>query len=264
MVDLRDAPSDRSARPAAVAEELRLCAEAVAHLVWRSATGRRPQVGPLPSDRPEPTRLEPVILVPGLGSDRSSFALLDQMLRALGHPTFCLNYSGREADLPGCGRELDRQASRLLRWTGATQVQVVAHSLGGLVVRWAATHTQMRDRVGVAITLGTPHRGTPLASLAPSSLPMFGAAVRMLRPGLPDLPALVDGSGGGIRWVTVAGALDWIVPPAYALLPESARVSNVVLPRTGHLQLTRSAACHRLVAHELEANRFAGSPLLSA
>jgi triacylglycerol lipase len=204
------------------------------------------------------------MLVHGLGSDGSCFQVLEHKLRSLGHPTLCVDYSGREADLPGCGRELERQASRLLRWTRGTQVQVVAHSLGGLVVRWAATHTQLQDRLGLAITLGTPHGGTPMAFLAPRSLPGFGEAVRLLRPGLPDLPGLVDGSAGGIRWVTIAGRLDWVVPPAYALLPESAHVTNVVVPRTGHLQLTRRALCHRLIAHELEATRIKGLPRLSA
>jgi hypothetical protein len=103
-----------------------------------------------------------------------------------------------------------------------------------------------------------------MALLSPRFIPRFGEAVRFLRPGLPDFPALIDGSDGRIRWVTVAGQVDWVVPPAYALLPESAHVTNVVVPRTGHLQLTRSALCHRLIARELDATRIEGLPRLSA
>lgn len=204
------------------------------------------------------------MLVHGLGSDASCLRSLEQKLRALGHPTLCIDYSGREADLPWCGRELERRAIELLDGTSRTHVNVVAHSLGGLVVRWAATHTRLLDSLRIAVTLGTPHRGTPAAYLAPRSLPTIGEAVRLLRPGLPDLPGLVEGADGRTRWVAVAGQYDWVVPPAYARLPESANVTNIVLPRTGHLQLTRSALCHRVVAYQLDAVRPAELQRLSA
>jgi triacylglycerol lipase len=46
------------------------------------------------------------------------------------------------------------------------RVDVIAHSLGGLDSRWAITHLGLAKKVASLVTIGTPHRGTPLANLA--------------------------------------------------------------------------------------------------
>ncbi|WP_310525652.1 hypothetical protein [Nocardioides sp.] len=57
--------------------------------------------------------------------------------------------------------------SLVTNWpTGVTELALVGHSMGGLVIR-AATAVQgewtWRERVSVVVTLGTPHLGAPLA-----------------------------------------------------------------------------------------------------
>lgn len=52
--------------------------------------------------------------------------------------------------------------------TGATTISVIAHSMGGLVARYFLESGDFNSRRGfslvrILITLGTPHRGTPLA-----------------------------------------------------------------------------------------------------
>jgi triacylglycerol esterase/lipase EstA (alpha/beta hydrolase family) len=194
-----------------------------------------------------------VLLVHGLGADGSCFTSLESKLDAEGYATSSVSYSSHRPDVAACAEAVEQAASRLLATTRAETLDVVAHSLGGILLRWAVTHTRLRDRVGVAVTLGTPHRGTPAARLSPAGLPGFGTLIRQLRPGLPGLPGLTDGSWGPTRWVTVAGRLDWVVPPAYAGLPPSANVRNVVVPGSGHMHLTRSEVCHRIVLDELRA-----------
>lgn len=42
-------------------------------------------------------------------------------------------------------------------------VHVIAHSMGGLDARHMITHLGMHERVTTLVTLGTPHRGSPIA-----------------------------------------------------------------------------------------------------
>ena len=216
-------------------------------------------------------RPAPVMLVHGLGADSSCFAPMAAALHRGGHTVYLVNYSCLGVDIASCGRQLAMEAARLRERTGARQLHVVAHSLGGVVLRWAVANTRMGDWVGTAVTLGSPHNGSPLARLAPSGLPGFGPMIRQLRPVGSQRTSEHTGrrvadDGAAcvptqVRWVAVAAQLDWIVPPRFALLPESPNVRNVVLPGGGHLSLPGDDRCLGLVQDELDA---AGSELQDA
>jgi len=60
--------------------------------------------------------------------------------------------AARAAELAAFVNELD-----------ARRVNVVAHSMGGLDARFALAHLGLRRKVASLVTIGTPHRGTPLA-----------------------------------------------------------------------------------------------------
>jgi triacylglycerol lipase len=47
----------------------------------------------------------------------------------------------------------------------AKRVNVIAHSMGGLDARWAIARLGLSERVASLVTIGTPHRGSPLADL---------------------------------------------------------------------------------------------------
>jgi triacylglycerol lipase len=47
----------------------------------------------------------------------------------------------------------------------AERVNIVAHSMGGIDARYAIAALGISERVASLITIGTPHRGTPLAEL---------------------------------------------------------------------------------------------------
>jgi triacylglycerol lipase len=109
------------------------------------------------------------------------------------------------------------QLARLLESLPHDRVVVVAHSMGGLDARWALCREGVAPRVASLITIGTPHRGTPIADLltrgplggARASLARFGLAsealdwlttwrLAELNPALPD----VD----GVRYASVVAA----------------------------------------------------------
>jgi hypothetical protein len=117
-------------------------------------------------------------------------------------------------------------------------------------------HTWMRDWVSVAVTLGTPHYGTPTARLAPNALPGFGKIIGQLRPRDGDTSDFVDhGAGNATRWIAVAAEHDWVVPPSYARLPDSENVRNVTVPSSGHLTLPNNSHCLQIILEELAAAR---------
>jgi triacylglycerol lipase len=59
------------------------------------------------------------------------------------------------------GEELLRQIRVVLAATGAEKVNLIAHSQGGYTVRYAAA--VMPQAVASVTTIGSPHRGTPIA-----------------------------------------------------------------------------------------------------
>jgi triacylglycerol lipase len=237
---------------ACLASEVSSGLSAVNHILRGS---RAAMASPTPSElrmaiSPEP----PVMLVHGLAASSSCFTKMERQLHSAGYTVYGVNYPSFGADVAACGRHLEREAAWLRDLTGSESVNVVAHSLGGVVLRWAVTHTWMRDWVALAITLGSPHHGTPTARLAPPALPGFGRIIGQLRPGINDHDISESLVGPAIRWVSIAAEHDWVVPAKYARLPGSQNVRNVTVPRVGHLTLPNSNQCMDIILEELVAS----------
>jgi triacylglycerol lipase len=56
--------------------------------------------------------------------------------------------------------------SRALAQVDEKRLSVLAHSMGGLDTRYAVSRLGLASRVGALVTVGTPHRGSPLADLS--------------------------------------------------------------------------------------------------
>ncbi len=193
----------------------------------------------------------PVMLVHGLGADRSCFSVMEEylhdarvhrlqrelLLRGLRYPCVCQK-SGARSRLAHRGDRIREPVRR------------------GAQSRWrrpplgldAHPNARLAD---IGVTLGSPHFGTPTAHLAPARLPGFGRIVSQLRPGA-HLTTDFDDQRG-VRWVAIAGASDLVVPPKYACLPRATNVRNVLVPWCGHLTLTHNRQCLDIILEELEA-----------
>jgi len=96
------------------------------------------------------------------------------------------------ARLPMLGGVPERAAAlaQLIAALPHERVALVAHSMGGLDARWAiAEGDAAAARIESLITIGTPHRGTPIADLF-ASAPLGRARAVLGRVGLPS--AAVD------------------------------------------------------------------------
>ena len=84
------------------------------------------------------------------------------------------------------------QIDTLLADTGATQVHIIAHSMGGLDARYLISSMGYASKVASLTTISTPHRGTPLADIALGLQEGDQAAAFDALVALAELAGLVD------------------------------------------------------------------------
>lgn len=132
-------------------------------------TVRAPEVLPAIG---KPERI-PVVLVHGYLCNHRIWDTLAEQLRRAGHPVLSVDLEPVFTSIDDYAPLLDQAVARLCRATGAAQVALVGHSMGGLAIR-AWLRAQGTARVARVITLGTPHVGTraDLHPLTPNSLQM--------------------------------------------------------------------------------------------
>ena len=191
----------------------------------------------------------PILLVHGLGDNRSAFTLLRRSLRRRGFGRIrTVNYSVFTSDVRGAARSLGRAVQVLCEQTGYERVHVVAHSLGGLIARYYVQRLGGDDRVHTLVTLGAPHSGTWSAQLLP--LPLC----RQLRPGSALLAELARPAPDcRTRFVAVWSDLDQLIyPKRHARLAHpDLDVHNVLIRGIGHTSLPADGRVARVVARAL-------------
>ena len=129
-----------------------------------------PVVGPEPSG--QALRL-PVVLHHGFDAsptNRWGFFGVKEALEADGHEVFVTSvapYNGVEVR----AEQLAEQLDAILAESGATQVNLLAHSMGGLDCRYLIATLGYGDRVASLTMISSPHQGSPVADLALGLLP---------------------------------------------------------------------------------------------
>ncbi|MGW1952485.1 esterase/lipase family protein [Streptomyces sp. NPDC001920] len=184
-----------------------------------------------------PTKTRPpVVLLHGFIDNRSVFVLLRRSLAQHGrHQVESLNYSPLTCDIRAAAELLGRHIEEICERTGSRQVDMVGHSLGGLIARYYVQRLGGDLRVRMLVTLGTPHSGTRVVPLA-NAHPI----VRQMRPGSPVLEELAGPAPGcRTRFVSFWSDLDHLMVPLETacidhpdLLAQNIRVSGI-----GHLAL---------------------------
>lgn len=164
----------------AVLREGRVLGEAGRHVLW--VAGERRSRRHTPYAARTTVRREPVVLVPGFLAGDGTLTPLARSLRRRGHRTY---RSLTHANV-GCTRvaatQLEGRIEAIVARRGS-RVQIVGHSLGGMLARGLAVRRP--DLVAGIVTLGSPMLapGAHHASLARS----VDVLVRLSRAGLPGL-----------------------------------------------------------------------------
>ncbi|GHH89882.1 esterase/lipase family protein [Streptomyces capillispiralis] len=196
----------------------------------------------------------PVVLLHGFIDNRSVFVLLRRSLAQHGRQQIeSLNYSPLTCDVRIAAELLGRHIEQVCERTGSRQVDVVGHSLGGLIARYYVQRLGGDTRVRTLVTLGTPHSGTRVAPLA-NAHPI----VRQMRPGSPVLEELaLPAPGCRTHFVAFWSDLDHIMDPLEAACIEhpDLSVENVRVSGVGHLALPVHPAVATGIRQALDAAR---------
>jgi triacylglycerol lipase len=105
----------------------------------------------------------PALLVHGYGCNSGYWHSLSRALRSAQVSHYAVDLEPVFADIDAYAPLIDEALARLCQETGHEKAVIVAHSMGGLVVR-AYIRKYGAARIAKVITLGTPHRGTGLAN----------------------------------------------------------------------------------------------------
>jgi len=143
----------------------------------------------------------PVVFVHGLLGDPTNFIVLR---RALGGRTFASFAYRPRLNYQTLAAQLGSLVEGVCATAGARQVDVVGHSLGGLVARYLL-ETGGRRLVRRLVTLGAPYYAT---GFPPSELAIFGADDPLV-----TAPDPLRGPHGRVRVVADCGHLGLLYHP---------------------------------------------------
>ena len=117
----------------------------------------------MPPDRLRPCS-RPLLLVHGYACSRGVWWRLRRDLEAAGHTVASVSLYPPYTSIGKLVPQLNQRVEEVCRATGADQVVLIAHSMGGLVCRsYLARHGG--GRVERLITIASPHAGTELARI---------------------------------------------------------------------------------------------------
>jgi triacylglycerol esterase/lipase EstA (alpha/beta hydrolase family) len=187
----------------------------------------------------------PLILCHGYMANRSSLLWLGRRLKRAGRRNVIIpNFRPASATVEEFAESLSHIVAGALEKTGAGQVDLIGHSMGGLVIRYYVERMGGAPFVHTAVTLGTPHRGTKTAALGLfKTADQFHPNARFIQEMQVSAPA------SGVKMVSVWSEFDNIVlPPENALLPEPH--TNIMVKNVGHVALlfSRQALVHLRLA----------------
>jgi pimeloyl-ACP methyl ester carboxylesterase len=197
---------------------------------------------PLPGARTRGVR--PIIVLHGYAMNRANFLpLAFRLARAGLGPVLGFEYwsLGRTA---AAARQLGWFIDEVRRATGAAQVDVIGHSMGGVVGRYYVSLAGGDGVVANLITLGSPHTGTEMSAIG------IGHPARELVLGSALLTRLAATPPPARTRVTVVWSRgDALVPGARQLAFPGAEV--ILYPDLGHVALLGSRRVARAVIARL-------------
>jgi triacylglycerol lipase len=192
----------------------------------------------------------PVVLVHGFGHNRSGWERLERRLADRGFGCVSsVNYNPFRHDVPEIAAELGQHIERIRQVSGSGKVNVVGHSLGGVLLRWYVQELGGDRVVDTAITVASPHEGTRAAFIGGNR------TAQELRPGSWVIHRLAAGARPtSVRWVALYSNLDVLVQPCSSAMLRDPVLGarNVLVKDRGHIAIMGSSKTASIILDELE------------
>jgi triacylglycerol lipase len=185
--------------------------------------------------------VDPILFVHGYTRSASDWNTMIGRFQADGWPGSHLvayTYDTRQSNKTSAEREVKVRVDNLLASTGASKVDVVTHSMGGLNTRWYVKFLGGDAKVDDWVSLGGPNHGTDTANLCgdPSCVEMrVGSAF------LTELNA-GDETPGAVNYGTWWSPCDTVINPDSSVSLAGAR--NTKTACISHNNLTQDATVY--------------------
>lgn len=194
----------------------------------------------------------PVILVHGFVCNRAYWRAFARALENAGlGPVYAVTLEPVLGSIDDNARQLGAMIEQICKDTGATKVQLVGHSMGGLIGR-AYVHRSGPSRVARIVTLGSPHHGTYSAHLVRK---LATNAEQMCRKSewLTALNAH-EAKDCPVPITSIWTPHDNIVYPQDSAVLHYPNARNVAFAGLGHLELMYAPAVMQAVIAELRSH----------
>jgi triacylglycerol esterase/lipase EstA (alpha/beta hydrolase family) len=209
--------------------------------------------------KPSAAHPRPVVLVHGTFADMSdSWQALSPLLVNHGYCVFALNYgsyAGSGAlgiygtgDIASSAAQLSSFVNQVLNATGASQVDIVGHSQGGMMPRYYLKNLGGAAKVHTLVGLAPSNHGTTLLGLAtlagyfPGATAFLGIlcpACEQQTAGSSFITSLNSGGDtvAGVEYTVIESIYDEVVTPYTSAWLSGAKVNNVNLQQQCFLDL---------------------------
>ncbi|MGH9171683.1 MAG: esterase/lipase family protein [Acidimicrobiales bacterium] len=204
------------------------------------------------SCKPSSAHPYPVILVPGtFASMADSFGAISPALVNEGYCVYSFNYgqtlTGRPfygtGEIGASAGELETFVDQVLAETGASKVDLVGHSQGGMMPRYYIKYLGGASKVNMLVGLAPSNNGTTLDDIATVFRTLFGElGLDIVSSACEACTEQIKGSsfldnlnsGGetvsGVKYVVIESIFDEVVTPyTSAFLPAASNVQNITL-----------------------------------
>lgn len=191
----------------------------------------------------------PVLLLHGFLGTRGAMFPLELRLKRDGFVVFSLNLGTLNiGDIRKSAMLIHQKIERILREVDLEKIDIVGHSMGGLIGLYYIKKLSGHQYVRKLITMGTPHTGTWVALAGVATIGLISRSSWQLLPDnffLRELQA--DPLPAQVEYYSIAGSDDIICPPERCRL-EGARYIEIPC---GHAGLATSTEIYKEIRNIL-------------